>query len=149
MQNEQLRHRINELRAHKAPFIQTPAFGASAIPPHFSGNPSSTMSSLLMQPLIDPASSTVPDHIGLAIPSNSRLITRNSEVAGFLEDDLDEPAKKKVRCVRYLDTADILTQTACSRPRSKFRPPHSGFALPAGRRTRRNGERFVLLKVIP
>ena len=134
MQNEHLRHRINELGAQKAPFIQTPpgstvpALGASAMQPHFSGNPSSTTSSLPMQPPIDPVSSTVPDHIGLAIPSNLSPITRNSEVAGFLEGDQDEPAKKKVRCVQCSGTADILTQAVCSRPRSKFRPPHSGFA---------------------
>ena len=133
IQNEQLRHHINKLRAQKAPLIRAPrgsmapAFGASAIPPHFTGNPSPATSSLPMQPPICPASSTVPDYIGLAIPSHNSPITRNSEVAGFLEGDQDEPAKKKVRCVRYLDTADTLTQTTYSRPRSKFHPPHSGF----------------------
>ena len=71
MQNEQLRHRINELGAQKAPFIQTPpgstvpALGALAMQPRFSGNPSSITSSPPTQLPIDPASSTVPDHIGL------------------------------------------------------------------------------------
>ena len=84
------------------------ALGASAMPPHFSGSTSSTTSSLRMQSPRVLASST--DHIGLAIQSDPSPITWNS-VAGFSEGDRDEPAKKKVRCVRYLDTTNILTQT--------------------------------------
>lgn len=97
MENLRLQHRVHELRAQKAPFLQAsptstaPALTASALPSNFGGNPSSATSSLPVQLPIDPPSSTVPDH------TEQTPVTRNFDAAGLQEGDQDEPAKKKVR----------------------------------------------------
>lgn len=102
MENLRLQHRVHELRAQKAPFLQTPSTSmappltTSALPSNFGGNPSSTTSSLPVQLPIDPPSSTIPDHTELTA-TNPSPVTRNFDAAGLQEGDQDEPAKKKVR----------------------------------------------------
>jgi len=99
MENELLQHRVRELRAHKAPFMQTSSTSTTSIltaPPmssNFCSLPSLPTSS---QPPPDPAPSTVPDHSEPAIQTNPNP-TRNFDAAGFQEGDQDEPAKKKIK----------------------------------------------------
>ena len=129
MESQRLKHRIHELRAQKAPFMQTPALAASALPSNFGGNTPPTTSSLpvKIQPpvdvppsVLDPAESTA---------TNSSPITRSFDAAGFQEGEQDEPAKKKVCCVRYLDVIHLIASTQHDfRLRSKYRRPRNGFA---------------------
>lgn len=107
MESQRLKHRIHELRAQKAPFMQTPALAASALPSNFGGN-------------TPPAESTA---------TNPSPITRSFDAAGFQEGEQDEPAKKKVCCVRYLDVIHLIASTQHDfRLRSKYRRPRNGFA---------------------
>jgi hypothetical protein len=110
MENQRLQHRIRELRALKAPFMQPgPSTStASTLPSNFGGNPSSTTSSLpvQLQAPVDP-SPTVPDHTE-STAANPSPVTRNFDAAGFQEGEQDEPAKKKVRGFRCSDPVDII-----------------------------------------
>jgi len=99
MENQRLQHRLHELRALNAPFLQAsstpggPTLTASALPPTFGANPSSTTSSRLP---IDLPPSTVQDHPE-PTATNSSPVTRNFGAAGLQEDDQGEPAKKKTK----------------------------------------------------
>lgn len=121
-ENQRLQYRIQELRAQQAQFVQTPS--ASTAPTSTASTLPPTMSSLPVQLPIDPPPSTVPDHSESA--ANPSPITRNLDAAGFQEGDQDEPAKKKVPCIRCSDAVDI-TNAMYFRPRNKFHRPHRGF----------------------
>ncbi|KAF9650765.1 hypothetical protein BDM02DRAFT_3154672 [Thelephora ganbajun] len=101
MENQRLQHRIHELRAQNAAFMQTaltstiPALPASILPSNFGGNQTPT-SSLPVQIPIDPPPSTVPDHTE-STAANPSPVTRNFDAAGFQEGDPEEPAKKKTK----------------------------------------------------
>ena len=107
MENQRLQHRIHELRAQKAPFMQTtstsmvPASATSTLPSNFGSNPSSATSSFPVQlrPAVDPQPSAVLDHAE-STAKNPSPATRNFDAAGFQEGEQDEPAKKKVRRVQ-------------------------------------------------
>ena len=106
MENERLQHRVRELRAQKAPFMQTlpsltvPTSTSASLPSTFGAHLSSTMSSQLP---IDPAPSTVSDHSELAMQTITNPVTRSLDAAGLQEGDQEEPAKKKVCRIRYSD----------------------------------------------
>lgn len=107
MENERLQHRVRELRAQKAPFLQTPP--SSTTPPlmmtalTLSSNFGGTTSSEVP---IGPTPSTVPDHSESVTSSNPNPVTRNLDAAGFQEGDQDEPAKKKVYYIHCSDQTD-------------------------------------------
>ena len=109
MENQKLQHRLHELRARNAPFLQTSSTSggptASALPPAFGAIQSSTTSSRLP---IDSPPSTVQDHPE-STAKTSGPVTRNFGAAGLQEGDQGEPAKKKVSRVQCLDTAYIIT----------------------------------------
>lgn len=102
MENERLQHRVRELRAQKAPFMQTslssavPTLSASTLPFNFGDHAPSTASPQLP---ITPVTQTVSDHSESAIQTNPNPVTRNLDAAGLQEDHQDEPAKKKVRSI--------------------------------------------------
>lgn len=117
MENQRLQHRVHELRAQKAPLMQTPSTSmappsaASTLPSHFGITPSLATSSQLQLP-VDPGPRPppVPDHIESAA-ANLSPVTRNFDAAGFQEDGQDEPAKKKVRPVERSDAVDVVADT--------------------------------------
>ncbi|KAF9780551.1 hypothetical protein BJ322DRAFT_1083717 [Thelephora terrestris] len=100
MENERLQHRVRELRAQKAPFMQTlpsltvPTSTSASLPSTFGAHPSSTTSSQLP---IDPAPSTVSDHSESAMQTITNPVTRSLDAAGLQEGDQEEPAKKKTK----------------------------------------------------
>jgi len=103
MENQRLQHRIHELRAQKAPFMQTPstsmasALATSTHPSNFGTNSSPATSSfpVQLQPPVDLQPPAVPDHTE-STATNPSPITRNFDATGFQEGEQDEPVKKKV-----------------------------------------------------
>lgn len=111
LENQRLENRIHELRIQKAPFprtLPTPKTLAEVVSiprSNFGGNPLPNTSSV--QPPVDPPPPTVIDHTE-PTAANPSPVTRSFDVTGFQEGEQDEPAKKKVRCVRPSEVVDII-----------------------------------------